>query len=146
MPVPCRVKERLSYLWGSKVTSPGLGVLRILNTRRYHLVSVDRTSLVPSGLFGWHIKRVGFRSRGTFKYFYSSWLAQLSTREWTFWTSGAYSDWPLNRGGLFTWTETPRCRLRPGDAHFTALTTRKAEQLLCWCLSAEKEFSFFPAL
>lgn len=38
-------------LWGSKVTSPGLGVLRVLNTR-YHLVSVDRTSLVPSGLFG----------------------------------------------------------------------------------------------
>lgn len=51
MPVPFRVKERLSYLWGSKVTSLGLGVLRVLNTR-YHLVSLDRTSLVPSGLFG----------------------------------------------------------------------------------------------
>lgn len=33
------------------IQSPGLGVLRVLNTRS-HLVSVDRTSLVPSGLFG----------------------------------------------------------------------------------------------
>lgn len=45
------------------MTSPGLGVLRVLNTR-YHIVSIDRTSLVPSGLFGCHIQRVGFRSRG----------------------------------------------------------------------------------
>jgi len=33
------------------IQSPGLGVLRVLNLRS-HLVSVDRTSLVPSGLFG----------------------------------------------------------------------------------------------